>query len=441
MRVRIRTYALVAALALSAAAPAIPAAALAQAAGAPRAQAETLFVEAQKALSRGDAALAESILKDALTLDPAFTSAIWQLAQIYESQGKLDYARELLLRGLDQDPDASWARERLAKLEGTIARALLADARAAINAGEFDAAIPRLSSYLGIEPDDPAALVSMAKCQLAKGRTKTAREYLARARAIDPDNAELASLTAVMTSGDRKERLEKLLSAAQIALLDTTAESPAKARAALGALIAEDPANSWAKERLADLDRPSEAKPARAHEGPIPETVVVRGREAAGRSAGVLDAAGRFVLSHLALVALVAVLSALVIDIRRKAARRAHPLEGTMSLVPVLDIVSLLNANLRTGRLLVVNPDAKGEIFFEKGEIIHATCGPLTGKLAFQKLMDLRSGRFFFHNHLPNVRRTMTEPLSLLLLSMTPHEETLTETGAFPREKALSARR
>jgi hypothetical protein len=37
--------------------------------------------------------------------------------------------------------------------------------------------------------------------------------------------------------------------------------------------------------------------------------------------------------------------------------------------------------------------------------------------------MDLHSGRFFFHNHLPNVRHTIMEPLSVLLLSMKPSEE------------------
>ena len=122
--------------------------------------------------------------------------------------------------------------------------------------------------------------------------------------------------------------------------------------------------------------------------------------------------------------------------------RRSYPLEGTITVIPILDIVSLVNGNLRTGRLIVVSSDAKGEIYFEKGEIIHARCDGLTGKIAFHKLMDIRSGRFFFHNHLPNVRRTITDPLSLLLLSMKPHEDSvmdLEESGS--REEALSTHR
>ena len=133
------------------------------------------------------------------------------------------------------------------------------------------------------------------------------------------------------------------------------------------------------------------------------------------RSKGALSTVGHFILAHLSLAVLGAVLCALVIDIRRRMTRRSYPLEGTITVIPILDIVSLINGNLRTGRLIVVSSEAKGEIYFEKGEIIHARCDGLTGKIAFHKLMDIRSGRFFFHNHLPNVRRTIADPLSLLL--------------------------
>ena len=168
-----------------------------------RVQAEALFVDAQKALSRGDDAGAESLLKDALSSDPAFTSAIWQLAQIYESRGELDYARELLIRGLRQDPGASWAREKLAQIEGSLARTILAEARGHMNSGKYDLAIPKLSAYLGLRPDDPAALVAMAQCHIEKGNPKTARQYIEKVRAIDPGNAGISSLAARMEKSSR----------------------------------------------------------------------------------------------------------------------------------------------------------------------------------------------------------------------------------------------
>jgi tetratricopeptide (TPR) repeat protein len=418
--------------------------AVSQPGASPRVKAEALFVDAQKALSRGDYTGAETILKEALQTDPSFTSAIWQLAQIYESRGEIDYARELLMRGLRQDPEAAWAREKLSQMETSIARAMMADARGLMSSGSWDDAIQKLSAYLDLRPRDAAALAAMARCHFEKGNQKAARKYIDRARAIDPDNAEISSLNARMETTERSARIDKLLAQAQIALLDTASTAPERARTALGALIEADPANEWAKERLAELNRPVEERPARAEQRaakPLPP-ILAKGRQTVDRSKDAVAGVGRFLLTHIALFLLGAVLCVLAIDVRRKITRRSHPLEGTMTLIPILDIVSLINANLRTGRLIVVSADAKGEIFFDKGEIVHARCDGLTGKVAFQKLMDIRSGRFFFHNHLPNVRRTIADPLSLLLLSMKPHEEPAKEPEARKaREEALSSRR
>ncbi len=409
-----------------------------------RVRAEALFVDAQKALSRGDYAGAETILKDALKTDPTFTSAIWQLAQIYESRGETDYARELLKRGLRQEPDAAWAREKLTQMEASLARAKLADARSSMSAEKWDGAIQKLTAYLEMRPNDDDALAAMARCQVEKGNEDAARKYIARARAIDPDNAEISSLIARMETAERRARIDRLLAEAQIALLDTAAAAPARARTALEALIAADPSNTWAQERLADLKRPAEEPPARdakRADKPLPP-VFAKGRQTVDRSKVAVAGIGRFLLTHIAFFMLAAVLCVLIIDVRRKISRRSYPLEGTMALIPILDIVSLVNANLRTGRLIVVGSDAKGEIFFDKGEIVHARCEGLTGKVAFHKLMDIRAGRFFFHNHLPNVRRTITDPLSLLLLSMKPHEEPAKEPSKREaREEALSTRR
>lgn len=410
----------------------------------PRDQAEALFVEAQKSLSRGDSDGAEKLLTDALAKDASFTSAIWQLALVHESKGKLDYARELLLRGLRQEPEATWAREKLAQLEGTLARSLLSEAMAAMNAGEYSRAIPKLKTYLGLKPGSPRALVSLGKCSLAKGDVKAAREYLQKARASDPAYEEIPSLAAAIDGRETTARLDRLIGEAQTALADTARGADDRARAALQAVIEEDPGNSWARERLQDLaDRAERAESEKAKiEKRRLSPVVARGRKALDQSAGYVAPIAAFAIKHLLLLLLAAVLCVLIIDVRRRIMRRSHPLEGTISLIPILDIVSLVNANLRSGRLLVVGPDSRGEIYFEKGEIIHAQCEGLSGKLAFHKLMEIRSGRFFFHNHLPNVRRTIADPLSILLLSMKPNEGEERDVEAKgARESAVTASR
>jgi hypothetical protein len=122
--------------------------------------------------------------------------------------------------------------------------------------------------------------------------------------------------------------------------------------------------------------------------------------------------------SNILIVLLVVIAVLLWLNLRRKSKSHSYPLQGSMSFMPILDIVSLLNSNLKSGRLMIVSQSSRGEIFFEKGEIIHARMKGWDGKTAFHKIMALRSGRYTFINRLPNIRHTISEPLSLLLLSM-----------------------
>ena len=119
--------------------------------------------------------------------------------------------------------------------------------------------------------------------------------------------------------------------------------------------------------------------------------------------------------------------------LRKKAGGKNYPLQGNINLIPILDIVSLINSNLKSGYLIVITEKNKGEIFFEKGEIIHARYKADYGTSAFHKIMAAQSGRYLFNNHLPRVKQTIREPLSLLMLSMKPRNE------LFPAEKDNSA--
>ncbi|HUV35987.1 MAG TPA: tetratricopeptide repeat protein, partial [Patescibacteria group bacterium] len=159
-----------------------------------RLQAEKLFVEAQKSLSRGDTESAESLLMKALQKDSGFTSAVWQLAQIYESRGQLAHARELLLRGLTLEPEATWAREKLAQLEKALTRQLLLEAERFMSEKQYDLAIPKLSLYLGIRPYDPVPLIRLGRCHLALGNLETAKEYLTQAFERDPTDSQVTAL-------------------------------------------------------------------------------------------------------------------------------------------------------------------------------------------------------------------------------------------------------
>ncbi|MCK4235632.1 MAG: tetratricopeptide repeat protein [Candidatus Krumholzibacteria bacterium] len=390
-----------------------------------RIKAEGLFVEAQKALSRGDDQTAEILLKNALQSDESFTSAIWQLAQIYEKRGKLENARELILRGLQQEPQAAWAREKLSHLERILTQKLLTEAESFMSSGRYDRAIPKLSLYMGIKPYDPTPLIQLGRCHLALGNLDTAKEYLIQALERDPSNSQTASILGEINERNTRATLEALKVRAQKILADYSPENREKARETIEAILREDPRNSWASEKLGELDLLTAEEKNKGEKG----QTLGKSLEAVKTLKRPFSRSMDYLLDHIFLVALIAVAVLLVFDIRRKADRRGYPLQGSLSLIPILDIVSLLNSNLKTGRLVISTKEARGEIFFDKGEIIHARYSSNDGKKAFHELMDIEYGKYFFNNHLPSSRHTISEPLSLLLLSMQPREEMSPDTN------------
>ena len=403
-----------------------------------RIQAEKLFVEAQKALSRGEIERAESLLTEALAADPSFTSSIWQLAQIYEKKGMLEHARELLIRGLQQEPDATWAREKLAALEKALTQKLLRNAQSYMESGEYDLAIPKLSLYLGIKPYDPVPLLMIGRCHLALGNLETAKEYLLQASERDPSNPDVRSLIAEVERRIERGSVSYLAKAASSILSNYTLDRKAEAIKALEAVLAADPQNAWADEKLAEIrlieDMP-ETLPA-GDEAPTGEKIEVR--KALSGATGFLTGNIVMVVSILCLAALVLLI---VLIIRKKSTGGVHPLSGSLALIPIIDIVALLNSNLRTGRLVLKTARGSGEVCFEKGEIIHARWKGTDGKKAFGRIMDQRVGTYTFTNKPSGSKRTISESLSVLLLFMNRNEESpadLLEKGARESEKLFT---
>ncbi len=386
-----------------------------------RVEAERLFVEAQKSLARGDDVKAEDYLMKALKYDDSFTSAVWQLSQIYEKRGQLEYARELILRGLQQEPGATWARDKLTRMEKTLTGKLLNEAERLMSSGRYDEAIPKLSLYLGIRPYDPVPLVQIARCHLAMDNLESAKEYLVQASERDPSNTDVISLLDEIERRFDRAEVESALKRARSVLASYTAETKGQAERALSDVLALDPENTWAREKLREIALLDEDE----KKLPPAEEVVAKGVKSVEKGVEAIktleEPASKVISalrSNVLIVVLVIIAGLLALNLRRKTKSRSYPLQGSLSLIPVLDIVSLLNSNLKSGKLMIVSQSGRGEVFFEKGEIVHARLKSWDGKSAFHKIMALRSGRYIFSNHLPSVRHTITEPLSLLLLSM-----------------------
>jgi len=238
-----------------------------------RVEAERLFVEAQKSLARGDDVKAEDYLMKALKYDNSFTSPIWQLSQIYEKRGQLEYARELLLRGLQQEPGATWARDKLTRMEKSLVGKLLAEAERLMSSGKYDLAIPKLSLYLGIKPYDPVPLVQIARCHLAMDNLDSAKEYLVQAAERDPSNTEVMTLLDEIERRSDRAEVEAALRRARTALASYTPETKGHAEKVLSDVLALDPENKWAREKLREIALLEEEK-----QNPFPaEEAVAKG--------------------------------------------------------------------------------------------------------------------------------------------------------------------
>jgi CheY-like chemotaxis protein len=83
---------------------------------------------------------------------------------------------------------------------------------------------------------------------------------------------------------------------------------------------------------------------------------------------------------------------------RREHQQRRHDylLAGDFSVLPIPDLVGMLEMCRRTGRLSIATRRAVGELLLDGGRVVRATFGSLIGAAAFYRLMEEGAGRFEF---------------------------------------------
>jgi predicted CXXCH cytochrome family protein len=155
--------------------------------------------------NRGDPARAEEELKAAVGLDPFFTPAYVNLADLYRALGRDVDGEKLLREGLRAAPksamlhhalglalvrlkraDAALAElERATILEPANARFSYVYAVALHSTGKSEAAIARLEKTLLANPNDPDILAALASFHQARGDIAAAKKFAERLRAVD----------------------------------------------------------------------------------------------------------------------------------------------------------------------------------------------------------------------------------------------------------------
>jgi CheY-like chemotaxis protein len=98
------------------------------------------------------------------------------------------------------------------------------------------------------------------------------------------------------------------------------------------------------------------------------------------------------------------------------ATRAEEHVEGSLSQLPLPDVLQMLGNNRRSGRLVVSHEGSRVEIVFQDGAVVDATSNGAAGEKALFRALSLREGRFVFQPGDGGPERRVERPLTELLL-------------------------
>jgi len=376
-----------------------------------------LLSKARDAFGLEDFVLAELFYQEILRREPSNLQAMLELANVYERNGRLEYARGLLNRAAKLDPDNHTIVVRRDNVEHMLQVVLRQEIEELMASGGYERALPKLSLQIQISPDDPDLFYLRAMCLSGLQRHDAALDDLGIAIQMDPQEryyefrSEIVERLQQLESTDLKARTRVLLSSG-------TAADRDEALRLLGEILTVHPDDQWARNLFVELTDTSRAGGDTANaNGTILERWSATSSGTLGRVAAVV---GSFVDRHLALLLGFA---ALIIMFRSPLTRsltgvfsRPPILTGQLATFSLPEVLLMLNAEPHTGVLYIKGHACHGKVFFETGEPCHCVVGKIEGTDAFNHLLDHSdTGRFSFSDGIMPVRRSIDAPLSLLL--------------------------
>lgn len=94
----------------------------------------------------------------------------------------------------------------------------------------------------------------------------------------------------------------------------------------------------------------------------------------------------------------------------------AEGLRGNLKQLPLLDIIKMLSSGNRSGRLDITQVGKSGEIYLERGSIVHAVTGTQIGEKGVYTLMGWLDGDFVFTPDVASPDRSIEVATEQLLL-------------------------
>ena len=101
---------------------------------------------------------------------------------------------------------------------------------------------------------------------------------------------------------------------------------------------------------------------------------------------------------------------------QRSASRTPHKgISGALSELGISDVLQVLVAGKKSGRLALKLPDGSGDIYLKSGEIVHAVLEDLEGEEALPSLFSQTEGEFTFDSSQTTTKRGINTPTPELL--------------------------
>ncbi len=377
--------------------------------------------------------LAELLYKCLLRRDSTNLFAILELSVVYESMGKLQYAKGLITRAEILKPGDAAIGERSAELSRKLAAVLRNEVDSLITAEAYDAALPKLSMLLASRPDDAELYYTKARCYLALRDAEGALYEIEKAIRIENDprfaalQSEARTLSATRGVGTLEGEARNLLATGRKADRD-------RAIAILSEILSRDPDHKWAKRQFLALTNggaggmPDSGGVAKA-EGPNE-----RGKGLTERAAAFAALVGRIFSSAAhavkgapeAYLSLLAAAFALLVVFRSpltsvivRGIEPRYVLTGRLGPIDINAVFSIIHAQGGRGVLHVRTGPTRGKVYFVDGEIYHCQSGKLEGRDAVRRLLAQTGEGYFFLAKLPrSYKKTIDVPFSLVLMDL-----------------------
>jgi tetratricopeptide (TPR) repeat protein len=375
-----------------------------------------LFEKAREAFGLNKFELAKEFYQEILIRDRANVQAMLELANVYERNGKLEYARGLLVRSAKILPDDEAVAERLASVEHMLTIVLSAEVDSLLAAQEYELAIPKLSVHLSIEPDNPELLYKKALCYSQLGRPDAALSSINRAIQIDPKE-KYYQLRATLLEDLKETETEVKVTEAKSLVQSGNPQDRQRALETLAEILRISPNHAWARAEFVRLSGEADAVADSA--GGAQDRNVAESFFSAILRAG--SVASDLLRRHLsAILIFVAVLFVFRSPLTKVITRWLTPkafLAGQFPKFTLTEILVMLNSESHTGVLHIKGDTCRGKIYIEHGEPCHCVVGKLLGPNALHHLLsNTRKGSFEFSDGSIPLNRTIDTPLSVVLV-------------------------